>query len=88
MGTVEKNTLIPPINKKQSSSVEHKLDQHFRDSDYFEHQKASPDPVGYNREFGSLEEEIKHYLEPGPLGNKTQNNNRTDYQFDVHIKGS
>ena len=44
--------------------------------------------MGYNREFGSLEQEIKQYLEPGPMGNKSEKGNRTDYQFDVHIRGN
>jgi hypothetical protein len=79
MGTIEKNTFPPSSSPLQLSSIEHKLDHHFRDSDYFLHQKSSPSLTGYSRQFGSLEQEIQHYLEPGPLGNKVEKDNRTDY---------
>ena len=66
--------------------MEHKLDHHFRESDHHEHYKSEPNQEGYDREFGSLEHEIKHYLEPGPIGYKEEKDGRTDYKFDTHLK--
>ena len=55
LGHVEKNILVSPVDKAQLQSVEHKLDNHFRESDPYLSYKADPNHEGYQRQFGSLE---------------------------------